>query len=270
MRQASKLKTSTAENNSPMKATPFEYKYRFLIHALIYMLGFWSPWLLIPALTSTNIYSVTDRSTWLVLSTWIWRARGLQSFMGAVDAVLILALVLLALGAFLRIWGSAYVGASVVQSRSMHGDAMLADGPYRRTRNPLYLGTLLHTIGIAIIMPPSGAIFAVALLWIFQVRLALAEEPFLAARFGQPYLAYKSEVPRFLPALRPLVPAAGQRPHWMQSVLGELYFLGAFLVLAIFGWSFNAQPIRQGILISLGVWLIVRAFMPSTKPAPAN
>jgi protein-S-isoprenylcysteine O-methyltransferase Ste14 len=249
-----------------MKATPFEYKYRFLLHALIYMLGFWSPWLLLPAATTLGLSADT---TWLTLASLLWR-HGFLSVLAASDLILIVALVLLALGAFLRIWGSAYVGASVVQSRSMHGDAMLADGPYRRTRNPLYLGTLLHTIGIAIIMPPSGAIFAVALLWIFQVRLALAEEPFLAARFGQPYLAYKSEVPRFLPALRPLVPAAGQHPHWMQAVLGELYFLGAFLVLAVFGWSFNAQPIRQGILISLGVWLIVRAFMPSAKPAPAN
>jgi hypothetical protein len=147
----------------------------------------------------------------------------------------------------------------------MHGEAMLADGPYRRTRNPLYLGTLLHTIGISIVMPPSGAVFAIALLWVLQVRLALAEEPFLASRFGQTYLNYKAIVPRFLPSLTPLVPAAGQQPHWVQSVLGELYFLGAFLVLAVLGWNFNAQPIRQGLLISLGVWLIVRAMMPMAK-----
>jgi protein-S-isoprenylcysteine O-methyltransferase Ste14 len=149
---------------------------------------------------------------------------------------------------------------------------MLADGPFCRTRNPLYLGTLLHTIGIAIIMPPSGAIFAVGLLWIFEVRLALAEEPFLAARFGQPYLDYKAAVPRFLPSPTPQVAAAGAKPHWLQAVLGEIYFPAIFLVLAIFGWSFNAQPLRQGVLISLGVWLIVRAFLPRASqdsPLPA-
>jgi hypothetical protein len=151
----------------------------------------------------------------------------------------------------------------------MHGDRMLADGPYRRTRNPLYLGTLLHTLGVAILMPPSGAVFTVALLWIFEVRLALAEEPFLTARFGQPYLDYKAAVPRFLLALSPQFPAAGARPHWLLAFFSELYFPAAFIVLAIFGWSFNAQPIRQGLLISLGVWLIVRALLPRPiKDAP--
>ena len=43
---------------------------------------------------------------------------------------------------------------------------------------------------------------------------------------------------------------------------------GIFIVLAIFGWSFNAQPIRQGVLISLGVWLIVRAFLPRVQDSP--
>ncbi len=116
----------------------------------------------------------------------------------------------------------------------MHGETMLADGPYRRTRNPLYLGTLLHTLGVTILMPPSGAVFAVVLLWIFQVRLALAEEPFLAAQFGQAYLDYKKAVPRFLPAPKPQIPSAGARPHWVQTLLGEIYFLAVFLVLAIF------------------------------------
>ena len=139
---------------------------------------------------------------------------------------------------------------------------MLADGPYRRTRNPLYVGTLLHTIGICLLMPPSGALLAVVLMWIFQVRLALAEEPFLAARFGQAYVQYKAAVPRFLPAPTPQVEAAGVRPRWMQAALGEFYFIGAFMVLAAFGWSFNAQPIRRGLLISLGVWMILLALLP--------
>jgi len=239
-----------------------DYRFRFLIHALIYMLGFWSPWLLWPQLASIPFF--TDNTTWLVLASLISRT-GLLTFFTSVDVLLVVALLFLALGAWMRVWGSAYVGTSVVQSRTMHGESMLADGPYRHTRNPLYLGTLLHTIGIAIVMPPSGAAFAVALLWIFQIRLALAEEPFLAARFGQPYLDYKARVPRFLPTLVALVPAAGQRPQWLQAVLGELYFLCAFVVLAIFGWKFNATPVRQGILISLGVWLLVRAVMPTAK-----
>jgi protein-S-isoprenylcysteine O-methyltransferase Ste14 len=242
-----------------MKATGFEYRFRFAIHTVLYLLGFWAPWLLIPSLA--NVPGFTRQSTWLVLSSLLAR-QGWLTFGAATSAILVVALIFTALGALLRIWGSAYVGSSIVHSPTMHSATMLADGPFRRTRNPLYLGTLLHIIGVALLMTPSGALFAIVLFWIFQVRLALAEEPFLAARFGQPYLDYKAAVPRFLPSPTPQVAAAGAQPRWLQSVLGELYFLAAFLVLAIFGWSFNAQPLRQGLLISLGVWLIVRAFLP--------
>lgn len=246
-----------------MQATGFEYRFRFAIHAVIYILGFSAPWIFIPALA--DIPGFSTKSTWLIASSVLSR-QGWLTFSAATVALLALALLFTGLGAFLRLWGSAYVGSSIVKSPAMHGAAMLADGPYRRTRNPLYLGTLLHTVGIAILMPPSGALFTIALIWIFQIRLALAEEPFLAARFGQPYLVYKAAVSRFLPTLTPQVPAAGARPHWLQSLLGEIYFPSAFLVLAIFGWSFNGQPIHQGLLISLGVWLIVRALLPNAAP----
>ena len=249
-----------------MKATGFEYRFRFVLHAVIYILGFTAPWLLIPALA--DVPGFANKSTWLIASSMISR-QGWLAFSAATIVLLVLALLFTGLGAFFRIWGSAYVGAGIVNSPRMHGDRMLADGPYRRTRNPLYLGTLLHTLGVAILMPPSGAVFTVALLWIFEVRLALAEEPFLTARFGQPYLDYKAAVPRFLLALSPQFPAAGARPHWLLAFFSELYFPAAFIVLAIFGWSFNAQPIRQGLLISLGVWLIVRALLPRPiKDAP--
>jgi protein-S-isoprenylcysteine O-methyltransferase Ste14 len=242
-----------------MQASRFEYKYRFLIHGIIYLFAFQAPW--------NNSLNLTDETTWLLAANLLFRQH-LLSFIAAANLILILSMLFLAVAAWLRVWGSAYVGASVVHSASMHGDAMLADGPYRRTRNPLYLGTLLHTIGLTILLTPSGAIFAVALIWILQIRLALAEEPFLAARFGQPYLDYKAAVPRFLPSLKPLVPAAGQKPHWLQAMVGELYFIAAFLVVAILGWNFNAQVLRRGFLISLGAWLIVRAFMPHKNSAP--
>ena len=253
-----------------MKATAFEYRFRFAIHALIYIFGF----LAVPAALQISpdlkeIVGFTSKSSWLILASTLSRA-GWLTFSAATVALLVIALVFTGLGAWLRVWGAAYVGAGIVRSGAMHGDTMLADGPYRRTRNPLYLGTLLHTFGIAVLMTPAGAIFSILSIWIFQIRLALAEESFLTQRLGQPYLQYKVGVPRFLPAPKPQIAAAGKKPNWMEALLGELYFVAAFCVLTVLGWGFNAQPIQQGLLISLGVWLIARAFLPRAQPKPVQ
>ncbi len=236
-----------------MIATPLDYRLRYPIHVVIFVVGFWpfwEPWL-----------GLSTKSTWLTLSATLAR-QGWLGFQAAVAVVLVLSLVYALLGAAFRVWGAAYVGAATVNSPEMQGRAMLADGPYRHTRNPLYLGTLLHTVGLALLMPPAGAIFAIAAIWILQVRLAFAEEPYLLQRFGEAYRLYAARVPRFLPSPKPLVPTAGARAHWLQAMVGEVYFLGVIVTLLLFGWSFNATPILQGIVISLGLSIVANAFMP--------
>lgn len=239
-----------------MGATKFEYRARYWIHAVIYILGFWSPWL--------QLLDMRREYTWQVLMN-ATAHLGWLSFNASAVVWLVIATIFAALGGWLRIWGTAYVGSSVVKSSSMHGDSLLADGPYRYLRNPLYLGTLLHTFGVALIMPPSGAIFTIVLIWIFQIRLAVAEEPFLLARFGESYREYAARVRRFVPSLTPRVPSAGTQPHWLQSAVGEVYMVGVVATFVIFGWTYNVETLIRGVVISLGVSLIVRAFLP--KPS---
>jgi protein-S-isoprenylcysteine O-methyltransferase Ste14 len=241
-----------------LKASHFEYRFRLILHVVIFVLGFTAPWLYLPTVTTSR---AIDEPAWLGLSTLLYR-QGWLTYSAAVLVLLVIALLFTALGAWFRTWGAAYLGSGIVSSSTLQSQTLLADGPYRRTRNPLYLGTLLHTLGISLLMPPSGAIFAIVLVWIFQIRLVLREEPFLATRFGQPYLDYLAAVPRFLPTLRPQVPSANAKPHWLQAILSELYFILAFFVLAIFGWGFDKTTLRRGIIISLGAWLIARAFLP--------
>jgi protein-S-isoprenylcysteine O-methyltransferase Ste14 len=245
-----------------MKATRLEYRLRFLVHGVIFYLGFMTPW-------NRWLHLDTSRTAWTWLATRISEA-GLLHIEPAFRALLVLCICFMGLGAWFRLWGTAYITASVMKSRSMHaggrhGEAMLADGPFRRTRNPLYLGTLLHTVGLALLMPPSGAVVAIVLIWIFQVQLALAEEPFLTAQFGQPYLDYVRAVPRFLPSLTPLVPAAGVEPRWVQAFFGEFYFIGAFCVVVATGWGYSGLLMERGILISLGAWFVILALTPKAK-----
>ena len=238
-----------------MKSAPLDYRFRYAIHGLLYFSGFAFYWI-------PNAHE----STWLILTPQLERT-GLFTFTSATITLLVLAIVLSGVGAFLRTWGAAYIGAGIVRSQDMHGNSVLADGPFRYTRNPLYLGTFLHTVALALLMSPYGALFTIVTIGLFQIRLILVEEPFLAARLGQPYLDYCKRVPRILPAFTPRVPPSGAHPRWLQAILGEIYMIGVPVCFAIFGWRYNAFLLTKCVIICLGVSLVVRAFAPKTAQA---
>ena len=113
-----------------------------------------------------------------------------------------------AIGAVLRVWGTAYLGYGVVHHGDMQGGAVMAAGPYRYVRNPLYLGGWFMILAISLLMPPSGALFMLVLITIHFLRLILGEEAFLSARQGEPYREYLRAVPRLGRACAPVLPAA--------------------------------------------------------------
>jgi len=110
-------------------------------------------------------------------------------------------------GAALRIWGTAYLGYGTVHHEQMQAGAVMADGPYRHVRNPLYLGLWCVFAALGFLMPPSGALVTMALLTVFLSRLIIGEEAFLTAQLGQPYRNYLSAVPRLIPRLGTISPS---------------------------------------------------------------
>ena len=236
-----------------MKASTLEFRFRFIILAAIYFLGFTAPW---------NYWLHLDSiRTWQLLAAWPARS-GWISFSTATVVVLLLGIVWALKGAFLRTWGTAYLSPSIVQDHAMHGEGIIAAGPYRYVRNPLYLGNFIHTLALALLMPPSGAIFCILAISIFQLRLIAAEESFLTTKLGEPYLAYCAKVPRLIPALTPRLSASTTHPKWPIAFLGEIYMWGVVISFAILGWQYNSILLIKGVLVSLGLSLIVRAFLP--------
>jgi protein-S-isoprenylcysteine O-methyltransferase Ste14 len=72
-------------------------------------------------------------------------------------------------------------------------------GPYAFSRNPIYLGFNILYVGIALIFGSGWALLGLApLLYILHTKVILKEEEYLAGKFGQDYLAYKSKVRRWL------------------------------------------------------------------------
>ena len=242
----------------PAASAPFLFRFRFILHALVFALGFFAPW-------NYALQLDHGKTVWEYLAI-VFFQHGWLRFEAASVVLLALAIAFGVLAAWLRTWGTAYIGAGVVNSASLHDGqsptGVVADGPYRYTRNPLYLGTFAHTFALALIMPPSGAIFSIVAIGLMQLQLIFAEEPFLAAKLGQPYLDYCARVPRVLPAVPARVPPGGAHPRWVQAMLGELYFLAVPLSFAIFGWSYNANLLMRCVIVSLGVYLVVRALTP--------
>ena len=236
-----------------LKASALEFRFRFLILAFIYVLGFTAPW--------NHWLHLDSIRTWQLLAAGPARS-GWITFSAATLTVLALGILCALFAATLRTWASAYLGASIVQDGAMHGDGVVAAGPYRYLRNPLYLGTFIHTFALALLMPPTGAIFSILAIGLFQLRLIGGEQAFLTAKLGEPYRAYCARVPSLLPALTQRIPASATRPTWPTAFLGAIYYWGVAISFAALGWRYNAFLIIQGVVISLGVSLIARVFIP--------
>lgn len=81
---------------------------------------------------------------------------------------------------------------------------LMMRGPYRFTRNPMYLAELGLWLGWALFFGSPGVfIGCVALLSVADLVILPREERGLEAAFGQAYLQYKNRVPRWLGKTRP-------------------------------------------------------------------
>ena len=72
-------------------------------------------------------------------------------------------------------------------------------GPYRLTRNPMYLQMVIACVGVAVILGNVWILLlAFVCAWALQVLAILPEEEYLERKFGEQYLAYKKRVRRWL------------------------------------------------------------------------
>ena len=78
-------------------------------------------------------------------------------------------------------------------------DALIEEGPYRYSRNPLYVGLLALSLGLALLLPTFWGLvlFPAAVLLILWGAIR-PEEQFLHQRFGAPYEDYTRRVRRWL------------------------------------------------------------------------
>ncbi len=229
-----------------------------MIQIVIVTVALWAPW-------------VKPLDLKLRMSTLEWLAlevgrTGIATFAAAVPVVIVTGALLAALGAWLRVWGAAYLGYDVVHDAQMRAGGVMAAGPYRYVRNPLYLGGWFMLAAISLLLTPSGAMVLIVLTGVFYLRLILGEEAFLADKLGEPYKEYLRAVPRIVPRLRAGLPAAVVQAHWLVAMLTELMAIGTLITMAVVPWSYNNIAALQGILISFVVSITVRGLMKAAIP----
>lgn len=77
--------------------------------------------------------------------------------------------------------------------------ALLLEGPYRFSRNPIYLGFAVAYAGFAVGMDSPVALVLLAPCLVLVDRFVIRrEETYLAARFGESYSAYRRSVRRWI------------------------------------------------------------------------
>ena len=92
-----------------------------------------------------------------------------------------------------------FVAAGTNVPPTLPTTALVVDGIYRRTRNPLYLGLTLVYLGVGV---SAGSLWAIGLvvplLWVINVGVVKPEERYLERKFGDAYRAYKARVRRWI------------------------------------------------------------------------
>jgi protein-S-isoprenylcysteine O-methyltransferase Ste14 len=78
---------------------------------------------------------------------------------------------------------------------------IVTEGPYRLTRNPMYLAHIIFMLGLAVTLRSSVALVILVLRAIWFHRRVVADEVRLTARFGAEYTDYTRRVKRWVPGV---------------------------------------------------------------------
>jgi protein-S-isoprenylcysteine O-methyltransferase Ste14 len=111
------------------------------------------------------------------------------------------------IGGILVFCGAAVTGSAVLRFKDADttvrpdraASTLVIAGPYRITRNPMYLGFALAYLGIAIAGQSIWALVLLPVVLIIVQRGAIEpEEAFLQKHFGTDYISYRNRVRRWI------------------------------------------------------------------------
>ena len=221
-------------------ATDFEFKFRFWIFGGLFWVAF-------------STYAIDPQNAGAAIVDSIAHARSVAASALAYRAVFAAGALICVAAAMLRTWATAYLNPEVMVDMRLHTSRLVADGPYRYLRNPLYFGNVLLGIGFGLMASRIGFFVLVLGMILFSYRLILREEAGIQATQGESYRSYCDAVPRMLPSFSPRLPSAGGTPDWGDGFLGEAFMWVLAFSVAVFAVTLN----QRVFFVALGSAFVV-------------
>jgi protein-S-isoprenylcysteine O-methyltransferase Ste14 len=240
-----------------MRATDFEFRNRFWLIGLIFAAAF-------------LCYSIDHVNAAVALLGGISGSTpdlDIPRNRHALQAIIAVATLLVAASAAIRTWATAYLKSDVVHDANVRTEGLVADGPYRHVRNPLYLANMVMCLGMGMLASRLGLVVLIVLMLLFTYRLIGYEEGQLLGAQDERYAAYRAAVPRLWPSLLPRLPSGGTTPRWGQAWLGEAFFWGFAVAIAAFSVTLDIRY-TWGIMIATFVFYIALMSLWNRKKTP--
>jgi protein-S-isoprenylcysteine O-methyltransferase Ste14 len=110
---------------------------------------------------------------------------------------------LFALGLVATLWSQLAMGDSWrVGVDTAARTALVAAGPFRWVRNPIFTAMAIATLGLTLLAPNVVSFAALVTLLVgLEIHVRVVEEPYLARTHGERYRQYAARTGRFLPAI---------------------------------------------------------------------
>lgn len=227
-----------------MKATNWEFRNRALLFGLIFAVAF-------------PLSSLDPQNSTAALANWLGPRLGMDADLIAHFLFIFAALLLLA-AVLIRTWASSYLRAEVVYAAEVKTESLVADGPYRHVRNPLYLANVLMVVGVGAAMSRTGFFVAVVAMLLLCYRLILREEAELQESQGDRYERYRKAVPRLWPSLRPHISSAGSHARWSEGLKAESWYWAFVIAGVAFDLTLSFKVFSAVLVASLLLFWISR------------
>jgi protein-S-isoprenylcysteine O-methyltransferase Ste14 len=246
-----------------MRATEFEFRHRFWFICLTYFVGF-----------GCYKFDHLNAADALAQSVFSGSDPHLKSLAArhAIQGLFVISATLITAAAWIRTWGGAYLRTEVVHDGAVRTEKLVADGPYRHLRNPLYLGNMLLAVGFSILASRTGVVVLILGNLLIVLRLIGREEAAMVQSQGEAYRAFVAAVPRLWPSLRPRLPASGMQPRWFQAFLGEVWMWTFAVNGFLFAWKLNFHLYNTLLWVSGGayflMWTVLGHWRRRNRPPP--